>query len=563
MHLRPRHLRRYRQITEILADYGFGAVLSQMGISERLNFPRRILRRKPSVVDELTTPQRVRMALEELGPTFVKLGQILSTRPDLLPPEYLDELALLQDRVPPVPWEQAVAVIENELNAPVHELFAGIDPNPLASASLAQVHAATLPDGQEVVVKIQRPGIETVIDLDLDILQDFAQMAQSRTAIGERYDAAGLADEFSQALHAELDFRREGRNADRFRENFAKEEHLYVPKVFWEYTTQRVIVLEQLHGIKISDIAALQAAGYDRHELASNAARFVLKEVLEDGFFHADPHPGNLLILSGGVLGVLDFGTVGRLEASDRYNLARLFIVVVQLDIDGIVDQLMRMGIADYRVDRVALKKELRRLLIRYYGLPLYEIDAQEVLEGLEPVIYQHNLRIPSDYLLLIKTVVMMQGVGLGLDPEFDIFEAAQPFLGRLFRQLWSPTSWGPTVLRVAADWNDLISGFPRQTSRILDQFERGDFGVRIDVPELRETNDRLDKIANRVIFSVIVAALIVALALLLPRLDLSSWPWSLLTWIILTTFLLLCGTGLWLLWSIFRSARYRNRRKP
>ncbi len=560
MRLRPRHIRRYRQIAEILADYGFGAVLSQMGLSDRLNLPRRVLRRKPTRVEEISTSRRVRIALEDLGPTFVKLGQILSTRSDLLPPDYLDELTYLQDRVAPLPWEKVAVVIENELGAPAHELFAAIDANPIASASIAQVHAAIMPDGQEVVVKIQRPEIENTISLDLDILYDFAQLAQSHTAVGERYDLTGLADEFAHALQAELDFRREGRSAERFQENFAKEEKIYVPQVYWEYTTRRVIVLERIHGIKITDITALDAAGYDRHELATNSAKFVLKEVLEDGFFHADPHPGNLLILEGGVLGVLDFGTVGRLEPSDRYNLGRLFIVAVQLDVDGIVDQLMRMGIADYRVDRVALQRDLRRLLIRYYGLPLYEIDAKEILEGLEPIIYEHKLRIPSDYWLLIKTIVIMQGVGLGLDPTFDIFAAARPYLGRLFRQLWMPSSWGPAVLRRAMDWSDLFAGFPRQASRLLEQLERNDFGVQVEVPELSETTDRLDRIANRIVYGVIVSALIVALALLIPRLNL-TWPWDLVTWIILIAFVVLCGLALWLLWSIFRSGRTRNRR--
>jgi ubiquinone biosynthesis protein len=562
MLLRPRHFRRYREIAEVLADHGFGAILVQLGISERLNIPRRILRRKPTQEEELSLPRRLRLALADLGPTFVKVGQILSTRSDLLPPQYLDELSYLQDDVSPLPWETVREVVEAELGLPVSELFTVIDPIPIAAASIAQVHAAMLPNGDQVVVKIQRPGIEQTIDTDLAILYEFARLAQERTTIGERFEVADLAEEFAYALRTELDFRREARNADRFRENFTKEDKLYVPRIYWDYTTGRVLVMERISGIKITDIPTLLEAGYDRRELANNSAWFVLKEVLEDGFFHADPHPGNLLILPGGVLGVLDFGTMGRLDNRDRINLARLFIVAVQLDAEGIVDQLMRMGVADYRVDRVGLQRDLRRLLIRYQGLKIYEINAAEVMDGLEPIIYEHKLRIPSDYWLLIKTVVIMQGVGLNLDPEFDIFAFAQPFLGKVLRQLWLPSTWGPSILRLGTDWGDFLSNFPRQTARILNQLDRGDFVVQVEVPELEETNRRLEGIVNRIIYAILLAALTVSLALLIPRLDL-SWPWGLFAWIIVAGFMVMAFLSLRLLWSIFRSGRRRrnNRR--
>ena len=556
MHLRPRHIRRYRDIAEILADHGFGTVLTQIGLSDRLNLPRRILRRKPSMDEELSVAKRLRLTIEDLGPTYIKLGQILSTRSDLLPPDYLDELSYLQDRVAPVSWESAKSVIESELGASIQDLFAHIDPTPIAAASLAQVHQAILANGDEVVVKIQRPGIEKTIDLDLDILYDFANLAQNRTSFGERYELADFAEEFAISLRGELDFRREGRNADRFRENFSKEKHLYVPQVYWEYTTRRVLVQERITGIKIDNIPALDAAGYNRHRLATHAANFVLKEVLEDGYFHADPHPGNLLIMPGEVICLLDFGTVGRLDNRNRVNFARLFIVAVQIDTAGIVDQLIRMGIAGSNVNRDALQRDLRRILIRYEGLPINEIYAQEVLDALEPIIYEYQLRIPSDYWLLIKTVVLMQGVGLGLDPEFDIFETARPYLGRLLRKLWLPSSWGPSALRIASDWADLAGSFPRQTSRILEQVERGELEVRIQVPELKQTNILLNRIVNRLIFSILVAALTIALALLIPRLDL-TWPWSMITWIIVFGFIAMIFLSLWLIWNIFRSGKY------
>lgn len=560
MHLGPRHLRRYREITGILVDYGFGAVLAQLGLSDQLNIPRRLLRRKPAIEEEVSLPQRIRLALEELGPTFIKVGQVLSTRADLLPPEFIDELRLLQDQVPTGPWEPIRDLIETELEASIQEVFAYFNPKPFAAASLGQVHHAILPRGQEVVVKVLRPDIERVVNLDLDILQDFAQLAQERTAIGERYDAVEFAEEFSNNLRGELDFKKEGRSADQFRENFVKEIHLKVPKIYWDYSTRRVLVMERISGIKIDDIAALDAAGYNRKRLADTAARFVLQEVLEDGFFHADPHPGNLLILPGEVIGVIDFGTVGRLETSDRIDLARLLILVVQRDTEGIVDQLVRMGIAGSRVDRIVLARELRRILLRYYGLPIQDIPVTEVMNSLEPIIYKHSLRIPSDYLLLMKTIMLLQGVGLGLDPDFDMFAATRPYLGKLIRQVLLPSSWGPSVLRMLTDWNELFSNFPRQTTNVLDQLERGDFGIDVEVPQLDETIDRIDRVANRIIYGVLVAAFLVSLALLIPNLDL-TWPWGIITWIILFGFVVMCVLGMRLIWSILRSSRTRRRK--
>jgi ubiquinone biosynthesis protein len=493
-----------------------------------------------------------------MGPTYIKFGQILSTRSDLLPPDYIEELSYLQDKVAPVSWEKAQGVLESELGAPVEEFFAAVDPNPIASASLAQVHAATLLNGQEVVIKIQRPNIETTINTDLDIINDLAVQAQQHTGLGSRYVVSELAEEFAFSLRNELDFLREARSADRFRQNFAKEPHLCVPKIYWDYSTRRVLVLERIHGIKIDDIPGLDAAGYNRRRLADHAARIVLQEVLIDGFFHADPHPGNILILPGEVICLLDFGTMGRLDDRDRINLARLFIAVVQLDVDATIDQLQRMGIADYKVDRASLNHDLRRMLLQYYGTPIYDINAREVFKNLQPIIYEYTLRVPTDLWLLVKTSVIMQGVGLALDPEFDIFKAAQPFLGRIFRQLWLPTSWGPGLLRAGLDWKDLAAELPRQSIRLLDQLDRGDFTVQARLPQLEPTINRVERIVDRVIYAIILSALLIGLAFLVPRLDF-TWPWRLITWIIMGGFLLLLFLVARLAWSYIRSARRRR----
>jgi len=406
-----------------------------------------------------------------------------------------------------------------------------------------------------VVVKVQRPAIEPIIDLDLDILYDVARLAQDRTPWSGIYDLVEIAEEFAVNLRAELDYRREGRNIDRFRANFRGERYLHVPEVFWDYTTRRVLVMERIDGAKIDDLVALDAAGYDRHRIALHCARMIVKEILEDGFFHADPHPGNFIVLPGEVIGAMDFGQVGYLDSRDRADLVHLYIVAVQMDAAGIVEQLIRIGAADYRVDRIALERDLNRLLRKYHGMPLKEIQAGKVMEEMMTVAFRHHLRFPSDLWLLGKTLVMMEGIGLKLDPEFDMFVVSEPYVERFKHRLWLPSEWGPSALRGAADWADLLLRFPRQTSRLLDQAERGDLEVQVRLPNFPQATDRLDRIANRLAVSILVAAFTLGLAWLIPTLDL-TWPWEWLTWLVLAAFVAMGMLGLWLLWSIWRSGR-------
>jgi ubiquinone biosynthesis protein len=545
-----RHLRRFQQIAQILARHGFGELLDLLGAAPV--FPlARALRRRPS----LGPPQRLRMALEELGPTFVKLGQVLSTRPDLLPPAYIAELARLQDTVPPEPWEPVRAQLEAELGAPVEEVFATLDPEPIAAASLAQVHAATLPDGAEVVVKVQRPDIEATINVDLDILADVARLLQTRTPLGELYDLPGIVEEFAATLRAELDFYREGHNADRFRANFADEPYLYIPKVYWEYTTRRVLVMERIRGIKIDDIAALDAAGYDRYRIGLHAARMVIKEVLEDGFFHADPHPGNFFVMPGEVIGAMDFGMVGYLSRRTRTDLVRLYIAAVQLDEEAVVDQLVRMGVVGGAVDRMGLQHDIGRLLRKYAGLPLKAIRARDMVEEAMPIAFRHHLRLPSELWLLGKTLAMMEGVGLKLVPDFDMFAVSRPYVQRFMREMASPRAWMPSLIRGVGDWAQLLDMLPRTGMQLLTRAERGELEVSLRHQELGRALVYLDRLANRLALSILLAALIVGLALLVPAFHLAERG-GLITALVILGFALASLLGLWLVISILRSGR-------
>jgi ubiquinone biosynthesis protein len=551
----PRHLRRYRQIVEVLVRHGFGAALSELGVGRRLGLPLRLLRLGREPEDEISAAQHLRLALEELGPTFIKFGQIISTRPDLLPTDYITELSRLHDNVPPEPWEPIKACVEEELGAAIDEVFATFDSDPMAAASLGQVHAATLSDGEQVIVKVQRPDLEHTIDVDLDILYDLARLAQTRTPLGQTYHLVEIAEDFAYTLRGELDYRREGHNADRFRDNFEDERYLYIPRVHWDYTTRKVLVLERICGIKIDDIKALDEAGVDRHYIAANSARMITKEILEDGFFHADPHPGNFVVMEGEIIGLMDFGMVGHLSSADKSDLARLYVVAMGQDVPGAADQLMRMGVADRRVDRVALERDLRRMMHKYYGLSIREFQVGEMVEEFMTVAFRHRLRFPSNLWLVAKTLGMVEGLGLKLAPDFDLFTAAQGYVRRYRMRTWLPTEWGPSVLRGASDMTDLMLRLPKQTTRLLEQAERGNLEAQIRMPDMLEVTDRLDRIANRLALSMLTAAFTIAIGWVIPSLNL-DWPWEWLTWFVLVGFVGVSFLGVWLMVSIWRSGR-------
>ncbi len=548
-----RHLQRYSEIVTVFARHGFGFLFTRLEPGPRNWFRlpwREPEPNAPPQIDELAV--HLRLALAELGPTFIKFGQILSTRPDVLPLSFIAELSKLVDSVSPEPWEKLRARLAQELGQEPENLFASIDPAPIASASLAQVHAAVLPDGQEVVIKIQRPNITTVIDTDLEILASLAASAQS-SSLGKIYDFTGIADDFSFTLRNELDYQREGRNADRLRESFAhKKDLLYVPRVFWELSTRQVLVMERISGIKISDIPALEAAGYDRHKIALNSASATVKQVLVDGFFHADPHSGNYLILPGEVIGLVDFGKVGYLRDKDRMDLIRLYIVAIEMDVDGIIDQLVRMGAVQEDVDRNRLAYDLSRFLNKYYGVPIKYVRARELIDEITTITFRHHLRLPATWWLVGQTIVMLEGIGLQLDPDFDVFEAAAPHIKGLMKDLFLPHGdWARTVLMDGANWGELLHRLPRVGSRLMERIERNE-PFRMEVKDLERILSQIDRLVTRLALSLLVAAFVVGLPILLQL----TTPGSLPNWLIVLSLIPIIGAGLWLVISLFTTPR-------
>jgi ubiquinone biosynthesis protein len=548
-----RHLRRYREIVTVFARHGFGFLFTRLESGPRTWFRlplRGSQRDMPHRIDRLA--EHFRLALEELGPTFIKFGQILSTRPDVLPLPFITELSKLVDSVSPESWETIQALLTRELGGEPERLFASIDPQPIASASLSQVHAAVLPDGQEVVIKVQRPNISAVIDTDLGILSSLAANAQA-SSLGKIYDFMGIADDFSFTLRNELDFQREGRNADRLRESFAGEKQpLYIPKVYWELSTQKVLVMERIRGIKINDIPALDAAGYDRHKIALNSASTTVKQILEDGFFHADPHSGNYLIQPGEVIGLVDFGKVGYLRDKDRRDLVRLYIVAIEMDVDGMIDQLVSLGAVREDVDRNRLANDLSRFLNKYHGVPIKYVRARELIDEITAITFRHHLRLPSTWWLVGQTIVMLEGIGLQLDPDFDVFEAARPHVKGLMKDLFLPHGdWARNFLMDSANWGELLHRLPRVGNRMLERMERNE-PFRMEIKELDRMLSRIDRLVTRLALSLLVAAFVVALPILLQL----TTPGSLPSWLIVAGLIPIIGAGLWLVISLLNTSR-------
>lgn len=518
----PKRWRRYRQISRILIRHGFGFLLHQAGLGLAwLPWRWRMSPAPPPA-------HHLRLALEELGPTFIKLGQMLSTRPDLIPPDFVTELIQLQDRVPSFSFEQARRQVEQELGAPLEQLFYAFEEDPLAAASLSQVHAAVLPSGEQVVVKVQRPAIDETIAIDLDILRDLASVAEQQIPRAELYDLCGIVEEFAHTLGGELDFRREGYNAERFRRSFADDAYFYVPRVYWEFSTHRVLTLERVHGIKINAVDRLEAAGLDCHRIALNATRVVVQEVFEEGFFHADPHPGNFFVIPGEVIVAVDFGMVGHISRPLRQELLRLFVVAIRMDTDAVVDQMLRMSMVGRGVDRVGLRRDMERMLQRYAGRPLKEILAREVVDEAMAIAFRRRLRLPAELWLLGKMLGMLEGVGLQLDPDFDPFSAAQPYAERFMQEMLSPAVWAERARSGLKEWGRLLLELPTTVPTLAEQLRQGSLSLGMEPRRLGSLLADLNALSVQMSLGILIAALVVVVALFLQSLLTPGvwWGW-------------------------------------
>lgn len=550
----PESAGRSKQIAETLARHGLGYMLGALGLDRYVPFHRGLLGHARRDVP-YTPPEHIRLAIEELGATFAKLGQLLSTRADLLSPAYQQELALLQDRVPGVPPDAIIAVVEAELGEPLAERFAHFEREPLAAASIGQAHAATLPDGTAVVVKVRRPDVVAQVEADLILLRGLAQTAQQRWPAAEQYDLIALADEFARTIRAELDYAQEGRAVERFATNFSTNPSIHVPRVFWTHSTHQVLTLERMRGVKVTDVAALDAAGIDRSALAQRATDAILQMIFEHGLFHADLHPGNLFIEPDGRIGLIDFGMVGAVSEAVRDQLAAIILAVLSRNYDELVDALLALGFARQRVDRRALRADLERLLTPYFGRPIGEIAIGPLLEAAFATIRTHRLQLPADLALLMKTLIMSEGMGAQLDPHFRLAEAIAPYAERLLRRRYAPLRLARQLAAAGSAVGRLGLELPEQLRQLIGDLERGGLQVGVRPEGIEPILQRVERLANRLVLGMLAAAFIVGLAVLLAvfhPVGIDRWAGALFAFGFAAALLL----GIVLAWSILRGGR-------
>ena len=505
-----RSIRRYRQIGRVLFQYGFDQLLESLNLSHLIARGKKILRRNETRISQLSPAERMRLALEELGPTFIKLGQLLSTRPDVLPASYAQEFAKLQDNVPSFSFVEVQSQVRAELGGSSGDLFLSVDSEPIAAASIAQVHRARLLTGEEVVIKVRRPGIVDLVETDIDVLMGLALLAEGHLPGSDIYDPVGLVREFSRTIRREMDFTREGLTIEKMAKNFAGDNNLYFPKVFWERSSKAILTLEYIDGIKVSDLAALEDAGMDQALIARRGADAFLKMVLVDGFFHGDPHPGNVFILPANVICLLDYGMVGRLDKELKSYLIDLLLAIIKRDINEVIALLEYSGDLPDQLNSRALKRDLAEFIDGYYEIPLQNIQVGRLLMEFIEIITTYHIRFQSDLMLLSKALISIEGMGRALDPRFDMIEHLRPFMERAIKERISPRQVAKDLRSQVFELTRFAKNLPRDFKELLNRINRNKFKIDLEHRGLDHFIHELDKSINRLSSSMIIAALIV-----------------------------------------------------
>jgi len=477
----------------------------QGGITEA----KKVIRRKKQAI-------WIRETLLNLGPTFIKIGQLFSTRADLFPSEYVDELVKLQDQVPAFGYEQAAIIIEQDMGKPVEKLFSSFDPVPLAAASLGQVHRAKLTTGEMVVVKVQRPGLKQLFAIDLDILRGIARYFQSHPSWGKNRDWMGIYDECCRILWEEIDYLSEGANADTFRRNFREYDWVKVPRVYWRYASPRVLTLEYMPGIKISHYEALETAGLDRKLLAQLGARAYLQQLLNDGFFHADPHPGNIAVDTDGALIFYDFGMMGRIKANVREELMEALFGIAQKDADRIVSSLLKLGALSPMDDMAPVRRSIQFMLDTFMDKPFENQSVAEISDDLYEIAYDQPFRFPATFTFVMRAFSTLEGVGKGLDPEFNFMEVAKPFAIDIMNGNGiENNSFINEIGRQAAQMSNTALGLPRRIEDSLDKLERGDIRVRVKAAESDRLLRKLNSMQQATNYTILIGTFTVSATIL------------------------------------------------
>ncbi len=550
-----RHLNRYRQILTVLFKYGFDDIVELLKIDQYIEVGLQVISRKRGDrVEKLSRAVRVRMAIEELGPTYIKMGQILSTRPDLVPVDFVGELARLQDKVPPFPLSEVTRIISEETGCLVEALFEAFDPQPLASASIGQVHRARLKDGEDVAVKVQRPGIRKQVEVDLEILLHLATLAERHIEELAHHKPVKIVEEFARSIEKEMDYTLEATSMERVARAFLHDPTVYIPKVFREVTTERVLTSEFVDGIKVSLLDELDRQGYDRKRITRGGADILLTQVFEHGFFHADPHPGNLFVLPNNVICLLDFGMMGTVDRSTREAFVELVDAVVRRDEARTTRMLLKLTLWDEEPDQRRLDKDVADFMGAHLYKPLKDIQIGKLLQQMLELAAVHRMRIPPEIFLMMKAISTVEGVGLMLDPGFDMIAHAAPFIKQVKLARFAPGRLSSDAVSIATQYMDFIQQFPKDLLEITRTIRQRKLTVMLELRSMDHMLHTHDQISNRISFSIIIAALIIGSALIV----ISKTPplFHGISLIGIIGFLTAAFMGLWLLVAIIKKGK-------
>ena len=513
-----RDIRRLNQILRILTKHGFGFAVQQLHLEEHA-IGRGII--KTRVLRRFTEPPesravRLRKVLEELGPTFIKLGQILSVRPDLVPLDLCYELSKLQDRVPPFGYEDVKKQIKESFGSYPDKIFASFDPVPFAAASLGQAHRAQLKTGENVVVKVQRPDIRKMIETDIDILYSLAQLANRYMQDIKFFDPITIVDEFSKTITKEIDFTYEAHNIDKFRKNFKDSTAVHIPRIYWEYTKSRVITTEEITGIRMSDYLTQPHSDEEKKAVAANGANAILQQIFIDGFFHADPHPGNLFILPDNAAAFVDFGIVGRLDEDTRDVVVNLLIAVSTKNMHGVLKALEMIGVFVEEESVRDFRHDISDFVERFYDIPLKQIEISTILPQAVELMTRHKLKIPPQFHIMIKAIVTMDGVARQLDPNFNTIAHTRPFVERLVHERHDPKRIFKDVAIYSSELLDILKVIPKDTYEIIKKIKKGTLKIEFEHQGLSKFIAEMDKSSNRISFSLVISALIIGSSLII-----------------------------------------------
>jgi len=546
-----RNIKRYRDIVEVLIKHGFGYLIEVMELRQFLPLSKRIKKLKPSKPQHDSRAMRLRKVLEELGPTYIKLGQLLSTRPDLISRNYIEELEKLQDQVPAMGFEDVIKQLNRELNGDYSQYFSEVSSAPLASASIGQVHKAILKNGEEVVVKVQRKRIHSTIETDLDIMSNLANLLKNRVFSDDFIDPVEIVNNFSNMIKQELDYRIEGRNTKKFYKNFISEDDIIIPKVFWDLTTKRIFTMEFIDGYNINKIKD----DSQTENLAKTISKSFMKQIMIDGLFHGDPHPGNFIITKNYKVAWIDFGLVGQLTQDDRERVANLFIALIKKDTDKAIEELLNLGMVTKEIDMRSLKRDFARLIEDYHGVTLEEVELSVIMNRLLDLTFKYKIRLPIEFILLVKSLITVEGVVSKIEPKFDILTVAKPFAYDIIKKRLSPKRLMKDTLERLQEISNYIIDLPEELHNIFNLMQEDQLEIKFHHVGIKPLISKLDIVSNRLSISLIIASLIVGSSLIMLA---DKGPEFLGFPVVgISGYLIAAMLGIWLVISILRSGRF------